>query len=171
MFEPRLISKLLFMFYLELNGCKLQGFTYMKIFYCLKWRQTTRRSQVWCLQVQILINFTHAWSGVSASAPVDPVVQLRVCLQTEVHGVRGQGSAHGWSGVPGRHWDRRRITSGLALKNHLIFFFNQSLETQRWDVKQHDPVGVNWLLTDCRKMSVKVKGSTEGRMYSDPVLQ
>lgn len=53
-------------------------------------------------------DFTYAWPGVSAGAPVDPVVKLRVCLQTEVHGARVRGQLMEGPGFLG---DKGGITS------------------------------------------------------------
>lgn len=84
------------------------------------------------------MNFTYAWPGAVPSPPVDPVVELRVCVQTEVHGLRCQGSAHRGSGVPGRHWDKGRITSVVTLRNQPVRVWRHRGETSTrvgWEIR------------------------------------
>ncbi len=83
------------------------------------------------LQVQLFSN-TYISPGVSASAPIDSVLELGVGLQMEVHGLRVRGqlpieTSHGGSSVS--ELDKTQI----ALKNHLIV-----LSVRAWRQKRDE---------------------------------
>lgn len=68
------------------------------------------------------INSTHAWPGASARRPVEPVVELRVWVQTEIHGAKGSGlsslrSRGGIFGFHGQLIHRRTIQSRRGNRN------------------------------------------------------